>query len=307
MESLEDLDPYNSNVHILLHWPRCDNEIEWMDCEGEEKDLPQYVKDAGPDPSLNPNAFLDSWRALEELYVQYKEIASIGVSNFSVEDWELLVQNCKIIPHIHQGHVWSFFNDADLRKILDDNRVLFQAYNVAHRVLGSVPVLERVQARLEEIVQQVPNVERVSTLILAWFLQNRLGVVVRSTNREHLIENSPSVVGVVGRLSDDIKQEMANLIHYLVNGQDLLPETNEKAGVSVTFVNERNKDVMVYWVNEDSQELVHVNQIEANGRTKLGSHPGHRFVVKESLDGKELKSFKVNAEYGESEEFYVEL
>lgn len=53
-------------VHMLLHWPRCNNDIPWMNCEEEEMNLPQRIKDAGPPPHLNKeNAFIDSWKALE--------------------------------------------------------------------------------------------------------------------------------------------------------------------------------------------------------------------------------------------------
>ena len=53
-------------VHMLLHWPRCNDDIEWMNCEEEEWSLPARIKEAGPPPHLNTDtAFLDSWRALE--------------------------------------------------------------------------------------------------------------------------------------------------------------------------------------------------------------------------------------------------
>merc|ERR1712071_284437 len=64
-ESLKDLAPFK-NVHVLLHWARCDERIEWMKCEAEENALPTYVKEAGPSPMLNPSgknaAWKGSWR-----------------------------------------------------------------------------------------------------------------------------------------------------------------------------------------------------------------------------------------------------
>ena len=43
-ESLANLKAFQSGqyirVHILLHWPRCNDEISWMDCVGEEERLP---------------------------------------------------------------------------------------------------------------------------------------------------------------------------------------------------------------------------------------------------------------------------
>ena len=54
------------HVHLLLHWPRCYDDISWMDCVGEEDLLPEYVRDVGSPPHLDKdNAFKESWRALE--------------------------------------------------------------------------------------------------------------------------------------------------------------------------------------------------------------------------------------------------
>ena len=97
-ESLANLKAYQSGqyirVHILLHWSRCNDEISWMDCKGEEERLPQHVKDAGPPPHLDPeNAWKGSWKALEELYAddELRQIESIGVSNFDHKDFKALI------------------------------------------------------------------------------------------------------------------------------------------------------------------------------------------------------------------------
>ena len=80
MESLRELQlPAGSArrilVHLLLHWPRCNDAISWMHCEVEEEELPQSVKDAGPPPHLDKdNAFKESWRALE---VRRANVASL--------------------------------------------------------------------------------------------------------------------------------------------------------------------------------------------------------------------------------------
>ena len=92
-ESLEQLHAPNIKLHVLLHWPRCRKDISWMDCEGEEERLPVQVKEAGPPPHLNENAFVESWRALEDLYKPNDEIASIGVSNFDLDDFKTLMKH----------------------------------------------------------------------------------------------------------------------------------------------------------------------------------------------------------------------
>ena len=53
-DSLAALSPDAArNVTVLLHWPRCRDDIPWMRCEAEEAELPERVKQAGPPPHLD--------------------------------------------------------------------------------------------------------------------------------------------------------------------------------------------------------------------------------------------------------------
>jgi diketogulonate reductase-like aldo/keto reductase len=109
-ESLRELNNRNTRVHIVLEWPRCDDNIAWMNCEQDEMKLPQHVKAAGPPPHHNKGfAYLESWRALEEIYLRevslgpnLATVASIGVANFNVEDLRLLETRTRVLPHIVQ-------------------------------------------------------------------------------------------------------------------------------------------------------------------------------------------------------------
>jgi diketogulonate reductase-like aldo/keto reductase len=110
LDSLRELNNRNTRVHILLEWPRCDDKIPWMNCEQDEMKLPHHVKAAGPPPHHNKDfAFLDSWRALEEIYLRevslgpnLATVASIGVANFDLEDLQLLETRTRVLPHIIQ-------------------------------------------------------------------------------------------------------------------------------------------------------------------------------------------------------------
>jgi hypothetical protein len=58
LESLRvalDHDKVNLKLHVLLHWPGCYHHVPWMDCEREEQNLPEHIKAAGPDPTLDPD------------------------------------------------------------------------------------------------------------------------------------------------------------------------------------------------------------------------------------------------------------
>lgn len=109
-ESLRTLKNRNTHVHVVLEWPRCDDTIAWMNCEQDEARLPQSVKAVGPPPHLNKDrAFMESWNALEDIYLReitlgsgLPALASIGVANFEVEDLQALEMHSRVLPHIVQ-------------------------------------------------------------------------------------------------------------------------------------------------------------------------------------------------------------
>lgn len=109
-DSLRALKNRNTHVHVVLEWPRCNDEIPWMHCEQDEMRLPQHIKAAGPPPHHNKeHAFVDSWRALEEIYLReislgagLPAVASIGVANFEVDDLQTLEMHSRVLPHIVQ-------------------------------------------------------------------------------------------------------------------------------------------------------------------------------------------------------------
>lgn len=137
-------------VHLLLHWPRCDDTITWMNCEEEENNLPIHVKNIGPPPHLDKNnAYKGSWKALEDLYFEREQlvlqqqsnsnnrfqlhIGSIGVSNFNIDDMKQLISMARVIPHIYQGDSWLVLHDPLLMDLLFEHKIFFQAYSIFER------------------------------------------------------------------------------------------------------------------------------------------------------------------------------
>lgn len=61
-DALRELDPSPGQLEVtmLIHWPRCRGDIEWMNCEADEANLPDRVKAAGPSPLDDPEA----WKVL---------------------------------------------------------------------------------------------------------------------------------------------------------------------------------------------------------------------------------------------------
>jgi diketogulonate reductase-like aldo/keto reductase len=225
-ETLKELGAVNTRqiyVHMLLHWPRCNDDIEWMNCAQEEENLPQSVKDAGAPPHLNKDtAWKDSWRALEEIYEDHSSkrkgknkmfepiVASIGVSNFEIDDMRALKDIAKVQPHLYQGDVWKAFYDPVLLRYIRDNNIFFQAYGVMNRIIGGRERAPRAFSILEDIAREIastlhasgeyndkPLVVTEGTVLLAYCVYYGIGVIPRASSAEHRRENSPDVIAAV--------------------------------------------------------------------------------------------------------------
>jgi len=233
-ESLANLKAYPSSqyirVHILLHWPRCNDEISWMDCQGEEERLPQHVKDAGPPPHLDPSAWKGSWKALEELYAgddELRQIESIGVSNFGHEDFRMLIDEFEIAPHIIQGNVWALLYDPWLMNMVREKGVIFQAYNVMNGIVQRGDAAPNAHRALERIGEDLGPRTTVAQVVLAWLVQQDVSVIPRASSLAHQDDNSPASLSKIPAMGDEVNQEIERAVRALLRGEDLEPPEGE--------------------------------------------------------------------------------
>ena len=327
-ESLRDLQSSTSvqiYVHMLIHWPRCNDAIEWMNCEEEENNLPQYVKDAGPPPHRNKGtALFDSWKALEDIFMEHEKLmieskrskkvmtpilASIGVSNYELVDLKQLVRKAKIVPHVYQGNSWMVFHDPYMMDFLDKNNIQFQSYAVMNGVLGrrseaphAYHILSDISHELAATVdsENKDAVVTEATVLLAYFVHSNVGVIPRAATPAHQEENSPqSIAAILPHLTPTHIQQLELAIPALMKGEDI--------HTAVSFTNALNRPIRIHWVNQETNEEVLVSNIINPGGVEVQrSHPGHMFVAYDP--GREVrKEFKVEAQYGETQDFKVEL
>ena len=232
-ESLANLKAFQSGqyvrVHILLHWPRCNDDISWMNCEGEEERLPQHVKDAGPPPHKDPNAWKGSWRALEELYAndELRQIESIGVSNFGHEDFKTLIDEFEIVPHIIQGNVWSLMFDPWLMNMVKENKVIFQAYNVMNGIVQRRDAAPNAYRVLKHIGDDLGR-STVAQTVLAWLVQQNVSVIPRASSLEHQDENSPYSLSMIRTITDEENAKIERAVKALLRGEDIEPPDLEE-------------------------------------------------------------------------------
>lgn len=72
--------------------------------------------------------YVDTWKALIELQKQGR-VKTIGVSNFTKEGLERLIDETGVVPAINQIELHPFFNQAELREFNASKGILTQAWS----------------------------------------------------------------------------------------------------------------------------------------------------------------------------------
>jgi diketogulonate reductase-like aldo/keto reductase len=149
---------------FLLHWP------------GVQK-LPV-------DDPQNKILRTESWKVLEEMY-ESGTLRSIGVSNYTVQHLEHLMEHCSVVPHVNQVELHPHYPQHDLVEFCTKHSIHLQAYSslgqngVDGKLLSSKPVLE-VASNINKSPAQV---------LLKWGILNGFSVLPKSTNPEHIKQN----------------------------------------------------------------------------------------------------------------------
>ena len=304
-ESLRNLGS-GTRVAMLLHWPRCRDDVEWMRCSEEEEDVELRYKRAGPAPHLDrEDAWVGSWRALEEFYKQGR-LAAIGVSNFDAADLSRLLRTCDVKPHVLQGNVWSALFDPQLMTLVQDHAIRFVAYNVMNGVVARGAAAPSAFAKLSDLAAR--RGADVAQLVLKALHQRGIATIPRASTDAHLAANAPRRVLAETPGLDPLDIGSAEkYMRALLSGNDVDGPNKQDAAattpVVATFRNSVDKDaVQVFWQNDQTGEKVPVtSDIRPGEAERLQTHPGHTFLAYQGATF--LKSFTVTAPRGGWQEF----
>jgi len=301
-----DSDKVDLQLHILLHWPRCFDNIPWMNCEKDEEDLPQHVKDAGPAPHENPDAWKDSWKYLEDLYLSESfPITSIGISNFHLHDVEKMDAFARIHPHILQVNIWSLLYDPNLIDYCHKHRIHVQVFNAMHGTIMQPENAPRAYNHVQKVafdIAEQAGLDYVTPaqVILAWLIQHGVSIIPRTSRMDRLAENSAVTLAKIPALTDHQVETIAHAVEAYLSGDDLKQDIH----VSVTF-HAVSKDIMVYWrTHEDEIRLAHVKKGESFKET---TYPNHVYRTYDAQNKDIFKDHTVSAQFGDHEEIHVEL
>jgi len=290
----------------------------------EENDLPSHVKEAGETiPHENAFAFLGSWRAMEDMYnMHFPTIASIGVSNFDEEQLQMLLQSARIKPHTYQGNFEIAYKNLD---VLRHHQIHTQLYGVFSSLTSErkVKKLDVARRQLVSLAGEISTEERdvyPASLLLSFLLKESMGVMVRTSSLDNLMQNSPkSLLQVPNELSVVQSDRLVHILdsiqyHWKEEEEDeeKFAEADEKVHVSFHNNLSLESPINILFVEKDENGMEVENSMVAEEVQPweiftIESHPGHTFKAFDAGNGNEIAKFEVDAPYGRAQWFPVEL
>ena len=128
-----------------------------------------------------PGCFGNTWKVMEKLRADGKA-KSIGVSNFSIADLELLKTVSDVVPAVNQVEFHPLFNHPEPKAYCEERGIVLQAYApLARGAYLKSPLMLEIGKTHEKTPAQVG---------LRWLVQQGISVIPKSVHKERLEENS---------------------------------------------------------------------------------------------------------------------
>ncbi len=154
--------------------------------------------------------FIDSWKALEELYQKGKAKA-IGVSNFMIKHLETLLPQVEVQPMVNQIEFHPYLMQSDLHAFCRQAKLQVEAWSPLMKgQIVDVSLIQELGYKYNKTPAQVA---------LRWALQHGVVAIPKTVNKNRLAENADLYDF---QLSDE---DMARL-NELDRGQRFGPDPN---------------------------------------------------------------------------------
>ena len=126
--------------------------------------------------------YVGAWKALEEAKEEGK-IRSIGVSNFTQKEMDILLKSAKIKPVVDQIECHPYYQRNDMRKYLSDLDIKMEVwYPLGHgdKKLLQEPLFSELAKKYNKSIVQI---------IMRWHIQKENIVFPKSLNPKHIEDN----------------------------------------------------------------------------------------------------------------------
>ena len=125
--------------------------------------------------------YKETWRALEDLYMQGK-VRAIGVSNFLKHHLEDLNATARITPMINQMEFHPYLVQAELMEYCQENRIQYEAWSpLMQGRIFSMGEFEKLAGKYGKSIAQV---------VLRWDLQKGVVTIPKSTKKDRIASNA---------------------------------------------------------------------------------------------------------------------
>lgn len=126
--------------------------------------------------------YVAGYRLMEKAYKAGK-VKAIGLSNFTKEQVQKILDICEVKPAVLQTEVHPYFREKELKEFLEKEEIKIQAwYPLGH---GDSALLE--EAALVELGKKYQK--STAQIILRWHIQDGNIVIPGSKNPEHIKDN----------------------------------------------------------------------------------------------------------------------
>jgi diketogulonate reductase-like aldo/keto reductase len=133
-------------------------------------------------PGAGRDKYLDSWNALAEIYKSGKAKA-VGVSNFSVEQLDDIIENSDVVPAVNQieFHPFIYARQKEVLDFCHKNGIVVEAYSPLARAKDlNNTTLHSIAGRHGKTIPQI---------MLKWAIQHKTVPIPKSSNTARIKEN----------------------------------------------------------------------------------------------------------------------
>jgi len=125
--------------------------------------------------------YIDSWKAMEELYLEGK-IKAIGVSNFQIHHLEEILDKTQIIPAVNQIEYHPLLQQNDLYEFCNKHSIIIEAWR---------PILKGEANKISELVDIGEKYNKTAVQVcLRWNLQKEVVTIPKSVNPDRIKSNA---------------------------------------------------------------------------------------------------------------------
>lgn len=123
----------------------------------------------------------ETWKALEKLYKE-GYIRAIGVSNFTINHLQQLIENAEITPAVNQIEFHPRLVQNDLMEFCEKYNIQMEAWSPLMRgLVFQIPFLKKLSTKYDKTISQI---------VLRWDLQMGVTTIPKSTTLSRIKENA---------------------------------------------------------------------------------------------------------------------